>query len=333
MTIDINSQMWMVRAEKGGRLIDEFLIKGVVAIGWNEIGDMINMNSRETIKEALRKEYNYKEAKINVTAGQLKRFRLDFKVNDYVISYDSEERVYHIGQIISDYKYEEDVTSELNHIRDVKWIDKVHRDSFSTSAKNTLGSALTIIEINNDVKKEIRTLLSGEETLEEGKEEESEELDIIKEEIKDKAREFIKDKVSDLDWEDMEQLVAGLLRAMGYKTRITPRGPDRGRDVIASPDGLGLEDPRIIVEVKHRKGQMGSSALRSFTGGLRSRDKGLYVSTGGFSKEAKYEAERSTVPITLIDIDSLVDLIIQYYDEFDVETKALIPLQKIYWPA
>ena len=49
-------------------------------------------------------------------------------------------------------------------------------------------------------------------------------------------------------------------------------------------------------------------------------------------KEAYYEAERSIMPITLIDSDELINLIIQYYDNFDSETKALIPLTKIYWP-
>jgi len=115
-------------------------------------------------------------------------------------------------------------------------------------------------------------------------------------------------------------------------TRISPIGPDRGRDTEASPDGLGLTDPRIVVEVKHRSGQMGASEVRSFTGGLRPGHKGIYVSTGGFSWEAKYEAERSNIPVSLIDLDALVNLIVQYYDSFDTEMRALIPLTKIYWP-
>ena len=47
----------------------------------------------------------------------------------------------------------------------------------------------------------------------------------------------------------MQELVAGILRAMGLKTKISNKGPDRGKDIIASPDGLGLENPRIFVEV------------------------------------------------------------------------------------
>ena len=130
----------------------------------------------------------------------------------------------------------------------------------------------------------------------------------------------------------MQELVAGLLRGMGYKTTVSPRGPDRGRDIIASPDGLGFEDPRIVVEVKHRTVSMDSQKIRSFTGGLRPGHKGLYVSTGGFSKDARYEAERSNIPITLIDLDALVKLLVEYYDKIDVDTKLLVPLAKIYWP-
>ncbi|WP_204400403.1 restriction endonuclease [Alkaliphilus hydrothermalis] len=102
------------------------------------------------------------------------------------------------------------------------------------------------------------------------------------------------------------------------------------KPIIASPDGLGLEEPSIIVEVKHRTGSMGADSIRSFTGGLRNRDKGLCVSTGGFSKGAKYEAERSNIPVTLIDAEELVRWINQYYDHFDWDTRALVPLKKTY---
>nr|WP_262506362.1 restriction endonuclease [Rufibacter tibetensis] len=143
----------------------------------------------------------------------------------------------------------------------------------------------------------------------------------------------MKDKVLALDWEQMQELVSGILKGMGYKTLISPKGADRGKDIIASPDGLGLENPKIMVEVKHRTNTtMGSQEIRSFLGGLRSGDKGLYVSTGGYSKDARYEAERANIPITLIDLEMLVRLIIQHYDNFDSDTRALIPLKKIYWP-
>ena len=154
----------------------------------------------------------------------------------------------------------------------------------------------------------------------------------LKDDILNQSTELIKDLVMSLDWDEMEELIAGLLRAMGYKTIVSPAGLDKGKDIIASPDGLGLEDPKILVEVKHRNSTMGAPNIRNFMGVLQQNNKGLYVSTGGFSKEAEYEAERSQNPITLMDIDMLVKFIIQYYDNFDNDARTLIPLTKIYWP-
>ena len=109
--------------------------------------------------------------------------------------------------------------------------------------------------------------------------------------------------------------------------------PDAEDLTIATPDGLGLQEPRIKVEVKHRSATMGAQDIRSFLGGLRPGDRGLYVSTGGFTKEAKYEAERSNTPATLVDLDDLARLVVAHYDRFDLEGRALIPLVKVYWPA
>src|SRR5207249_6787704 len=61
-------------------------------------------------------------------------------------------------------------------------------------------------------------------------------------------------------------------------------------------------------------------------------DKGLYVSTGGFTKDAHYEAERSTIPLTLMDLDELAKEIAEHYEKMDPEARALLPLRRIYWP-
>jgi restriction system protein len=119
---------------------------------------------------------------------------------------------------------------------------------------------------------------------------------------------------------------------MGYKTLVARKGADRGADIIASPDGLGFENPRIVVEVKHRDGPMGSQQLRSFLGGRHKDDRGLYVSTGGFSREARYEADRAAIPVTLWDIGDVVRTLVEYYDQVDRETRQLVPLKRLYWP-
>ncbi len=164
-------------------------------------------------------------------------------------------------------------------------------------------------------------------------EQESEEEELLKD-VESKSVEFIKDRLNGLDWDEMQELVAGVLRAMGYKTRISPSGPDRGKDIVASPNGFGFESPRIVVEVKHRSNTaMGSQEIRSFLGGRHKDDKGLYVSTGGFTKDAYYEAERANIPLTLMDLDSLVDALLSNYTKLDIETQRLVPLKQVYWPA
>lgn len=326
----MSKRTWMIRAGEGGYLFDEFKSRSIISIGWNEVGDIGKLSDKTKIKDALVKCYpDYNPGKVNITAGQLYRFAMEIAVGDFVVTYDSKTRIYLVGTVKSNYVYKAATDYDHMHIINVKWSYEKSRDDLSATARNYLGAIMALFEIVGQTQDELLSKAGVKVENEASSETEEEE---IKESLIEKAHEFIKDKVLALDWYDMQELVAGILRGMGYKTRVSPKGPDRGMDIMASPDGLGLESPRIIVEVKHRKGTMGSEKIRSFTGGLRGGDKGLYVSTGGFTQEAKYEAERSNIPVALVDSDELVRLIVQYYDHFDAETKALIPLKKIYWP-
>lgn len=326
----VMAKMYMIRSGRGNYLFDDFRDLGLVAIGWNDLGDLIRVGSLEDIKEILALTYpDYKEQTIYMNAGQINRFIKDIKIGDSVVTYNSSERLYLIGKIVSDYYFKPDFI--YHHARNVEWIGTVPRDILSTSTKNSLGSIATIFEISGEAKKELesglKTPLEKVAVIDAEKD-----LDFIKEDFEAKAKEFIKDRILSLDWYQMQELVAAVIRALGFKTRISPQGADRGKDIFASPDGLGLEEPRILVEVKHREGSIGAPAVRSFLGGFRPGNKGIYVSTGGFTKDAKYEAERANFPITLIDADYLVDLIISNYDNFDMDGCSLVPLRKLYWP-
>lgn len=56
------------------------------------------------------------------------------------------------------------------------------------------------------------------------------------------------------------------------------------------------------------------------------------MSTGGFTKDARYEAERASIPLSLMDIDELVEAVITNYEALDNETRQLLPLRRLYWP-
>lgn len=325
-------QMWMVRAGEEGFLFDEFRDHNLIAIGWNEFGNLAGVTSQDEIRTQYVQKYpGEKAGKVSNAAAMIYKFAAVLKPGHRVTTYSPSLREYLVGTITGDCTY--DPKRDYHHIRTVEWAGTVQRDDLTPASRNTLGSTLTLFQLNEDTADDVWNALEGKKPTPEEDAEEKEELEQLKEDTIGRAHELIKDKLLKLNPDDMERLVANILRAMGYKARVTPKGPDRGVDVIASPDGLGLEEPRIKAEVKHRpKERMGSQEIRSFLGGLRQGDRALYVSTGGFSKDAGYEADRSNIPITLLNLDELASLIVTHYEKFDMDGRVLIPLTRLYWP-
>ena len=337
----LSPTLWMVRAGRKATYLAHFLSEGLVAIGWGRGGPVGPNDSDEDLRR--RFEEAYPEDKPGTRASwvaQVKRFVREVEVGDTVVTYDPETRQYHMGQVGTDATFSTrivDNSERHEYVRKVKWEGAVSRDDLSTTTRNSLGSISTLFKPSDNASAEMLQLLDGEEQTSQPVEDtrpesdESDSIQILQEYI-DKSDEFVADQVAKLDWEQLQELVAGIVRAMGYRTRVANPGPDRGVDVFASPDGLGLEEPRIFIEVKHREGAVGAQGIRSFLGGRRDGDRCLYVSTGGFSKEARYEAERSQIPLTLIAMPELRELLVDYYESLDSETRALVPLRKVYWP-
>lgn len=327
---------WMIRAGRSGVHAEEWLEKGIVGIGWDCGGADISSMTREQIRATYKAAHpNESRNKVAATVGQVFHFAHDMSRGCEVVMYDPQARLYHIGTVTGACTVISN-GSDITYSRTVKWEYATARDALSAASKNSLGSIATIFSVSDEVMANLNQAATSIPTCQNTAEPDNP-SDNDDEEARyatfDDGIERIKDRVLALNWEDMEHLTAGLLKAMGYCVRITPKGPDGGRDVLASPDALGLESPRIVTEVKHRKGTMGAPQIRSFIGGLRATDRGLYVSTGGFTREARYEADRSNIPIRLLDLDSFVRLYVEIYDRADEDTRALLPLVRIWWPA
>lgn len=328
-------RMWMVRSE-GGSLFDTFRERGLVAIGFNQISTHARPGvSRQQLIDLYQQiEPLAKRGTAVARASQVWRFVNDIRNGDWIVTYAPDNRVYAIGKVTSDVQHRPDWMDQgMSLIRSVQWqADVLSRDVLSTSTKSNLGSISTIFEISQPAAHELLAATRGRPAPAVEDEAQEEITDPLAD-IESHALERIKDRVNELDWDDMQQLVAGILRAMGYKTQVSPPGADRGKDIVASPDGFGFEHPRIVVEVKHRKGQMGSQEIRSFLGGRHKDDRGLYVSTGGFTKDAQYEADRASIPLAMWTLDHVVRALIEHYNATDAETKRIVPLKRLYWPA
>lgn len=340
-----DSRTWFVRAGSGGVYAEYFLSKSVVSVGWGDAGEICPDDSDEDIMARFENCFpNDSDGRRRTSANQVKRFMREVEIGDLVITYDHSSRLYHLGRVTSDAQIIiRGVPGEgerREYTRGVEWEHQVSRDELSDSSRNFLGSQLTLFKPSASASAELIRLASGtsDTKIDTPSSESNDQIDLVDteedllESYLDRSEQFIEDEIAKLDWEQLQELVAGILRAMGYRTRVSPRGPDRGVDVFASPDGLGLEEPRIFVEVKHRLGTIGTSDVRSFLGGRQSGDRCLYVSTGGFTREARYEAERSSIPIRLISMPDLRELLVDYYESLDSETRALVPLRRVYWP-
>lgn len=130
---------------------------------------------------------------------------------------------------------------------------------------------------------------------------------------------------------EFQDLVADLLRAMSYHVSwVSPPGKDGGVDILAWPDPLGTRPPRIKVQVKRQQQAVSVDGLRSFMAVLGDDDVGLFVSTGGFTKDAEWEARtQEKRRITLISLDKLFDLWVEHYEKLTDQARRRLPLRSI----
>lgn len=153
------------------------------------------------------------------------------------------------------------------------------------------------------------------------------------EEAEEKAWEQINNYLQSINPYDFQALVADLLTAMEYHVAwISPPGKDKGIDIIAYTDPLGTSTPRIKVQVKRKDQPISVEGLRAFMSILGIDDVGIFVSSGGFTSDAKEEARtQERRKITLLDLEQFYDLWIQYYDRLTQDARQRLPLKPVYY--
>lgn len=152
--------------------------------------------------------------------------------------------------------------------------------------------------------------------------------------LKGQATKGIKDYIAQKNPYEFQEMVAALLRAMGYYTPfIAPKGKDGGIDIIAYQDPLGTTSPSLKVQVKHYPTTaIAVDVVRSLSGILvKTGEIGLLVSSGTFTSEAKRESRSLSSHIRLVDIDELIKLWVDYFPKMTEEDKALMPIIPIYF--
>ncbi len=158
---------------------------------------------------------------------------------------------------------------------------------------------------------------------------------ITLEEAEEAAWSEIEEFLEEMNPYDFQDLVAGLLRGMGYFVDwVSPPGPDKGIDIIAHVDPLGVKGPRVKAQVKRRADKVAVDGVRGFMALLGESDVGLFVCTGGFTRDAEEEARRQEKRrIMLLDLKRLFDLWTEHYERVPEAQRRLLPLRPVYYLA
>ncbi len=323
--------VWGIHGGKTGDADGLFLKKDVVALAWVKVGDIgLLPADREAFKQKLQEVMpERKKGYFPVAAGQLFRFAHDMKAGDVIVYPSKQDRQVHIGEITGPYKFDLKTEPGYPQQRAVKWIKAYPRSRFSQGALYEIGSAMSFFQVKT-YNEEFLGAIEGKAMAPPVQEDVT--VSYVFEEIEQNTRDFVIKKLAqELKGHGLAEFVAHLLNAMGYRTRVSPAGPDGGVDIIAHKDELGFEKPLIKVQVKSGEGNIGEPIISQLNGIVEKDEFGMVVTLGTFTNQA-VTFVRNKSNIRLIDGEDLVSLIFHHYDSFDSKYKAMIPLKHVYVP-
>lgn len=164
---------------------------------------------------------------------------------------------------------------------------------------------------------------------------ESDEASTTIEEAEESAWAELAEHLGSMNPYDFQQIVAGLVDGMGYHVQwVAPPGPDKGIDVLATQDPLGADGPRLKVQVKRQQEKVSVSGVRSFLAVLGENDVGLFVCTGGFTRDAENEARHQEKRrIVLFDAKEFFDRWVEFYDRIPESSRVLMPIRPVWYLA
>jgi restriction system protein len=123
-------------------------------------------------------------------------------------------------------------------------------------------------------------------------------------------REFLREVLLRMSPDAFERLTLRILRESGFtQVEVTGKVGDQGIDGKGIIRLNGIMSFHMIFQCKRYKGSVTPSEVRDFRGAMQGRaDKGLFITTGSFTSEARKEATRDGAPaLDLIDGDALVE--------------------------
>ncbi len=332
--------LWLVRAGSRGENEDYALENDRIVIGWEDLGDLSGVDSRENIDELVREQYSDENSfKLSVWTGQVWKFRSLMQHGDLAVLPLKKRPQIAIGEIAGDYHFDPDAPADAKHHRPVRWLKSdIPRTAFDQDLLYSFGSLLTVSQPRAERSEErVRAMLTSTIKPVRGSRDTSLQMadEIAEEPIDldalalDEIRKFIARRFKGHKFAD---LVAGVLEAQGYHTVTSPPGPDAGVDIVAGRGGMGFDPPRICVQVKSGEAPVDVTVLRELQGVMKSHgaDHGLIVAWGGFKDSVRREGRRAYFELRLWDSDEFIEVIKDHYDQLPDSLQVELPLKRVW---
>ena len=208
-----------------------------------------------------------------------------------------------------------------NYLKRYGLLENSSRGVWALTAKGKEVKSVDKKEVNKVVKS-LDQAGSIESEVEEGKNPES---------VTKLWQEELLENIMTLTPEAFERLCQRILRESGFvQVEVTGRSGDGGIDGRGIIKMGGLLSFHIIFQCKRYSGSVPSKEIRDFRGAMVGRaDKGLFITTGTFTRDSKTEASRDGAPpIDLIDGEELVEKMKELGLGTNVKTQEVVEIDK-----
>ena len=336
---------WLIRAGKSGER-DDFAIEGGLAGGgFHEVPDLSDTRSRDQVREIVRRALPAaSDGRITNFTGQLWALRSRVRPGDLAVLPLKTTSQVAVGVVTEGYKYRDDEISSRRHVVGVDWKrSDVPRTAVRQDLLYSLGAFMTVCEIKrNDGAWRLQQLLkSGSdpgarvEAVEASEAGGTDTTDASEStfDLERLGRDQIQTRVAEqFAGHGLSALVAAVLQAEGFFTKVARPGPDGGIDVFAGKGPLGLDPPLLIVQVKSSPTPVDAKVVRELHGVLSTHgaEQALLVAWGGVNKTARQELRSQFFRVRVWDADDLLDAVLRNYEEFSDELRADLPLKRVW---
>ena len=155
-------------------------------------------------------------------------------------------------------------------------------------------------------------------------------------EINQATRTELRKLISAMAPSSFENLIGELLVAIGFDentVEVTGRSGDGGIDVIGVMDIEGITRIDAAVQVKRVKANIPSEKITALRGSLLPHQRGIFITTSKFTKQATQEATASgKTPISLVDCEQLLDLLFKHSIGVIGQQPVIYEIDESYWP-